>query len=96
MRIPTILASIATLAIGLTLWHFARLAGNEENVDGTVQAIEVLFYQVLSLPFFIASILVLLLGDRILRANRKVTPRPEASMRPGPRASRLVRSRAAP
>jgi hypothetical protein len=49
--------------------------------------IEVLFYQVLSLPFFIASILVLLLRDRILRANRKVTPRPEASMPPDPRAA---------
>lgn len=83
MRIWKILASIATLAIGLALWQYGRREGEECcGGDGTVQGLVELLYDVLSVPFFVASMIILLCGDRILKIMGKMTSRDEATMQP--------------
>lgn len=74
MRIWRILASIATLAIGLALWQYGRREGEECcGGDGTVRALVELLYDVLSIPSFVASMIILLRGDRIFKTKGKVT-----------------------
>jgi hypothetical protein len=76
MRIWTILASIASLAIGLALWQYGRREGEECcGGDGTAQALVELVIDALSLPFFVASMIILLRGYRILKTKGEVTSR---------------------
>jgi hypothetical protein len=83
MRIWKILASIATLAIGLTLWQYGRWEGEECcGGDGTAQALAELLIDALSVPFFVASLIILLWGDRILKTLSKMSARSDATMQP--------------
>ena len=61
MQIRKILAAIPVMAVGMALWKHSLWVASPENFggDGTVQALEESFYQLLSVIFFTLGALIL-------------------------------------